>query len=140
MRILILGYCFVLTVLSTQLKPQKSKEESIAAGEEIYQDFCVQCHLNSGEGVSGVFPPLKSSDYLLNNIEKSIAGIKYGLKGKIIVNGEIYLGQGGNQFQKSDQYELFEKGEKIIDSYTNEVIGNVETSLGLLGIDAPERM
>ena len=51
-----------------------------------------------------------------------------------IVNGEIYLGQGGNQFQKADQYELFEKGEKIIDSYTNEVIGNVETSLGLLEI------
>jgi len=51
-----------------------------------------------------------------------------------IVNGEIYLGQGGNQFQKSDQYELFEKGEKIIDSYTNEVIGNVETSLGLIEI------
>ena len=51
-----------------------------------------------------------------------------------IVNGEIYLGQGGNQFQEADQYELFEKGEKIIDSYTNEVIGNVETSLGLVEI------
>ena len=51
-----------------------------------------------------------------------------------IVNGEIYLGQGGSQFQKADQYELFEKGEKIIDSYTNEVIGNVETSLGLVEI------
>ena len=51
-----------------------------------------------------------------------------------ISNGEIYLGQGGNQFQKSDKYELFEKGEKIIDSYTNEVIGNVETSLGLVEI------
>ncbi len=51
-----------------------------------------------------------------------------------IVNGEIYLGQGGNQFQKSDKYELFEKGEKIIDSYTNEIIGNVETSLGLVEI------
>ena len=51
-----------------------------------------------------------------------------------ITNGEIYLGQGGNQFQKSDKYELFEKGEKIIDSYTNEVIGNVETSLGLVEI------
>ena len=51
-----------------------------------------------------------------------------------IVNGEIYLGQGGNQFKKSDQYELFEKGEKIIDTYTNEVIGTVETSLGLVEI------
>jgi len=51
-----------------------------------------------------------------------------------IINGEIYLGQGGNQFKKSDKYELFEKGEKIIDTYTNEVIGTVETSLGLIEI------
>ena len=51
-----------------------------------------------------------------------------------VVNGEIYLGQGGSQFTKGDKYEIFQKGEKIIDSYTNEVIGNVETSIGLIEI------
>ena len=51
-----------------------------------------------------------------------------------IVNGEIYLGQGGSQFTKGEKYEIFQKGEKIIDSYTNEVIGNVETSIGLIEI------
>ena len=51
-----------------------------------------------------------------------------------VVNGEIYLGQGGNQFTKGEKYEIFQKGEKIIDSYTNEVIGNVETSIGLIEI------
>ena len=51
-----------------------------------------------------------------------------------VVNGEIYLGQGGSQFTKGEKYEIFQKGEKIIDSYTNEVIGNVETSIGLIEI------
>jgi mono/diheme cytochrome c family protein len=90
MKVFSLFYFIIVGVITTYLFQEKTKKESIAAGQEIYQDFCVQCHLNSGEGVSGVFPPLKSSDYLLNNIEKSIAGIKYGLKGKIVVNDEIY--------------------------------------------------
>ena len=41
---------------------------------------------------SGVFPPLKNSDYLFENINRSIAGIKYGLKGEITVNDEVYDG------------------------------------------------
>lgn len=50
------------------------------------------------------------------------------------VNNELYLGQGGNQFKKDDTYEIFEKGEKIIDSYTKEVLGNVETLKGKVKI------
>ena len=53
-----------------------------------------------------------------------------------ISNGEIYLGQGGKQFKKGQQYEVFEKGEKIIDSYTNEVIWNVETSVSKIEISS----
>ena len=53
-----------------------------------------------------------------------------------ISNGEIYLGQGGKQFKKGQKYEVYEKGEKIIDSYTNEVIGNVETSVGKIEISS----
>ncbi len=53
-----------------------------------------------------------------------------------ISSGEIYLGQGGKQFKKGQQYEVFEKGDKIIDSYTNEVIGNVETSVGIIEISS----
>ena len=53
-----------------------------------------------------------------------------------ISNGEIYLGQGGKQFKNGQQYEVFEKGEKIIDSYTNEVIGNVETSVSKIEISS----
>ena len=92
MRILIPFYLLFLSLLSIALRPQKSKAESIAAGQEIYKDFCVQCHLSNGEGVSGVFPPLKASDYLFEDINRSIKGIKYGLKGEITVNDENYDG------------------------------------------------
>jgi len=97
MKVFIVVYLLTVGVFTTLLFQEKTKEDSIIAGQEIYQDFCVQCHLTSGEGVSGVFPPLKSSDYLLNNIEKSIAGLKYGLRGKIIVNDETYNGVMLNQ-------------------------------------------
>ena len=86
MRLFAFLYCLAVAVFSTHLKPQNSKAECIAAGKEIYRDFCVQCHLFNGEGVSGVFPPLKASDYLFENINRSIAGIKYGLKGEISWN------------------------------------------------------
>ena len=48
--------------------------------------------MTSGQGVLGVFPPLKNSDYLFNKIDLSIAGIKYGLKGQITVNDKNYNG------------------------------------------------
>ena len=92
MKVFGLIYFLLVGTVALSLSQKKTKEESILAGQEIYQDFCVQCHLTSGEGVSGVFPPLKASDYLLDNIEKSIAGVKYGLRGKITVNDEVYDG------------------------------------------------
>ena len=75
--------------ISMHLYQQKPLEQSIADGEEIYSDFCLQCHMANGKGVPGSFPPLANSDYL-NNIDQSIHAIKFGLKGPITVNGESY--------------------------------------------------
>jgi mono/diheme cytochrome c family protein len=95
---LLFAWIFVMALLQgVALYQDKPLEKSITDGEEIYQDFCLQCHLDSGDGVSGVFPPLAKSDYLLNNIDLSIKGIKYGLSGPIVVNGEKYDGLMQNQ-------------------------------------------
>ncbi len=77
------------TGLSLFLYQQKPLAQSIADGEEIYIDFCMQCHMTNGEGVPGTFPPLANSDYLLD-IEKTIYALKFGLKGPITVNGKAY--------------------------------------------------
>ena len=92
MKLFISVYFITVGLFTSVFFQEKTKEESIESGAELYQDFCVQCHLGNGAGVAGVFPPLKDSDYLFNNIEKSIAGIKYGLRGPITVNEENYDG------------------------------------------------
>ncbi len=100
------------------LYQKKPLEQSIADGKEIYNDFCVQCHLDNGEGVSGVFPPLAKSDYLLNNIEMSIRGLKYGLSGPIVVNGEEY--DGVMQNQGLDNLEIADVMNFILNNWGNE--------------------
>lgn len=135
MKVFSLFYFIIVGIITSYLFQEKTKKESIAEGQEIYQDFCVQCHLNSGEGVSRVFPPLKSSDYLLNNIEKSIAGIKYGLKGKIIVNGEIYnsvmLNQGLENEEIADvmNYILNEWGNSFKKQITAQYVIEIQKTV-----------
>ena len=89
MRLLFSFLLTAFSITSFRVYQQKPLEQSIADGKEIYTDFCLQCHMAKGEGVKGAFPPLAKSDYL-NDIDKSIHAIKYGLKGPIKVNGVSY--------------------------------------------------
>ena len=99
------------------LYQQKPLNQSIADGEEIYADFCLQCHMDNGQGVPGSFPPLAKSDYL-KNIDQSIHAIKYGLKGPITVNGKSYnsnmISQGLDEEEIADvmNYNLRSWGNK----------------------------
>ena len=135
MRLLIVGYLLIVGGTTALLYQEKTKEESIVAGEEIYQDFCLQCHLTTGAGVSGVFPPLKDSDYLMNNIDKSIAGIKFGLKGEIVVNDEIYDGvmvkQGLDDEEIADvmNYILNQWGNSYDAQITTQQVSEVQKSV-----------
>lgn len=135
MRLLIVGYLLIVGGTTASLYQEKTKEESIVAGEEIYQDFCLQCHLTTGVGVSGAFPPLKNSDYLMNNIDKSIAGIKFGLKGEIVVNDEIYDGvmakQGLDNEEIADvmNYILNQWGNSFDAQITTQQVSEVQKSV-----------
>lgn len=68
------------TVVSTLLSP----------GKEIYMDFCIQCHGANGKGDDKNFPPLDGSDYLKTKRSASIAAVKFGQNGVIIVNKKKY--------------------------------------------------
>ena len=135
MKITVFIYLISLGIFSSILFQNKTKKESIKAGSEIYQDFCLQCHLSTGIGVSGVFPPLKASDYLLKNTSLSIAGIKYGLKGKIIVNNEEYDGimvrQGLDDEEVADvmNYILNEWGNKTSAFITPDQVSKISKSI-----------
>lgn len=90
MKQFIIGYLLVVGILTNVLFQDKELEESMQRGSEIYADFCITCHLDTGKGVESVFPPLAASDYLMNKREESIFGVKYGRSGDMVVNGVTY--------------------------------------------------
>lgn len=65
-------------------------QESIKKGQEVYNSYCMSCHMSEGEGIPGAFPPLAGADYLMEDKERSIRVVMYGLEGEIVVNGTTY--------------------------------------------------
>ncbi|SFV20506.1 cytochrome c oxidase subunit 2 [Pseudidiomarina donghaiensis] len=61
------------------LSMSMSKDELMELGERIYLGSCAACHQPSGEGIPGVFPSLKGTDMVLNDIDGHI---------DIVVNGK----------------------------------------------------
>ena len=90
MKLIVPLFAFILFALGFSLYQEPELKESIKRGSEIYSDFCVNCHMDNGEGVPNSFPPLAASDFLIKNRAASIHAVKFGLKGEIIVNGITY--------------------------------------------------
>lgn len=79
---------FILEKEATYFKVGKIKIQD--SGQEIYTDFCVQCHGANGKGDGLQFPPLAGSDWLSKKRTQSIHAVKFGQKGEIIVNGKKF--------------------------------------------------
>jgi nitrite reductase (NO-forming) len=80
----------VSTLLSFQQKPKFNLNESIARGKNIYVAQCITCHMEAGEGIEGVYPPLAKSDYLMADKKRSAQQVLYGATGEMKVNGKVY--------------------------------------------------
>ena len=125
-------YCISVFGFLSYMNQEKPLKQSIEDGSEIYQDFCLQCHLDNGKGGVNVFPPLAQSDYLKNNIEASIRGVKYGIRGEITVNGKSYNGvmtkQGLDDEEVADvmNYILNNWGNKAEEQITESQVMQLE--------------
>lgn len=62
----------------------------MVTGQDLYIQYCSNCHQADGTGLAQLYPPLAKSDYLKENLVKSICSMKYGLMGEIEVNGVKY--------------------------------------------------
>lgn len=61
-------------------------------GAKVYATVCSACHLASGEGVPGVFPPVVESEWVTGDERQLIKIILHGVMGEMMVNGEVYSG------------------------------------------------
>ena len=92
--------------------------QKFASGKQVYDDFCITCHMPNGKGIPNAFPPLDNSDYLKEKRTESIRAIKYGLKGKITVNGKTYNSVMTKQGLSNE--EIVDVMNYITNSWTNE--------------------
>lgn len=76
---------------SFTLKEQDNKlKASMEAGKSTYAAVCVACHMDAGQGIASVFPPVAKSDYLMEDSDRAIKNLIKGLSGEIEVNGVKY--------------------------------------------------
>ncbi len=69
-------------------------KKNFMAGQEIYhrEGSCMTCHRGDGNGLAPAFPPIAKSPWL-NDKDRSIKIVLYGLMGPIEVNGLKFDGQ-----------------------------------------------
>ena len=67
----------------------KNLQESMKRGKEVYTLYCQNCHMEKGEGMEGVNPPLAKTTYL-KDTKKNIGIILNGQTGEVVVNGKKY--------------------------------------------------
>lgn len=66
-------------------------DPSLAKGQATFERVCTACHLPTGEGMPGVFPPVKKSDYFKKATPAQLVKLlDNGLTGEVLVNGQKY--------------------------------------------------
>ena len=68
--------------------------------------YCSNCHMENGEGLKGLIPPLAKADYLTNFRADLPCIIRKGQKGKIVVNGVEYGQQEMLPIAKLTDFEI----------------------------------
>jgi mono/diheme cytochrome c family protein len=91
-RTFLLSAMAATCMLSSFLLKDKDLQESIKRGEQVYSVNCSSCHMENGAGLTGTFPPLAQSDYLMADSKRAIRQIKNGVDDEMMVNGITYYG------------------------------------------------
>ena len=68
---------------------ENTLQQSMKRGESLYSTNCSSCHMPTGEGLGGAFPPLANSSWLKNQ-KKIIGVVLKGLEGEVTINDEVY--------------------------------------------------
>jgi len=95
MRQILLIFSFVLIGCHNNDEPSlkhlsKPSLSEDLTGSQLYMKYCAFCHQKDAKGIIGVFPPIKDSDYFLEDPKRAIHNILFGQSETIVVNGETY--------------------------------------------------
>jgi cytochrome c551 len=104
---------------STSTSSSTKFEQYFIQGEQLYIKNCSNCHQKTGAGLGLLYPPLKQSDFMTNNLEQVICLIRNGKDGELIVNGKSY-NQSMPAIPSLTDLEIAEIATYIYNSWENE--------------------
>ena len=84
------GLLLVFVSLLVGTIVQSCNRHPYVQGERLYQAWCANCHMEQGQGLKGLIPPLDGADYLRSNLDDLACIVYYGMDGAIVVNGKEY--------------------------------------------------
>ena len=93
-------------------------EDLMKKGKAVYVQ-CIACHQTNGEGITGAFPPLAKSDYMLADIDRMIKTILNGTFDAITVNGTEYPGNTMTKFTHLSDDDIAAVATYILNSWGN---------------------
>ncbi len=76
----------ILAIGSCDYKPRNQ-------GRALYEKECQSCHMEQGQGLGKLFPPVAKSDYVLQHKDQLACLIRNGIAGDMLVNGQLYSGE-----------------------------------------------
>ncbi|OEK03905.1 hypothetical protein BFP97_16225 [Roseivirga sp. 4D4] len=110
-------------------------KKSMEDGKGTYNAVCIACHMDSGQGIPNVFPPLAKSDYLMEDVDRAIESLIKGLSGEITVNevkyNQVMPASGLNDKDIADvlNYVMNSWGNKAKSTLTAAKVAKVRASL-----------
>jgi mono/diheme cytochrome c family protein len=94
--------------------------DPIARGRRVYTNNCQVCHMQTGTGVPGVYPPLAGADWVGKSPEILVRLVLNGLVGEIVVNGNTYNAAMNAFGQQLSDREIAEVLSYIRNTWGNE--------------------
>ncbi|MDZ4715388.1 MAG: cytochrome c [Cytophagales bacterium] len=113
----VLSVTLLIILSSFQKTPPFDLKSSMVRGKEIYMTNCITCHMDLGQGIEGIYPPLAKSDYLMADKRRSIQQVLYGVSGEIKVNGKPYN-------MEMTGFSLSDKEASDVLNYVRNTFGN----------------
>lgn len=121
----------ISAVSCTQNREDVKLKQYMVQGQILYRQHCSNCHQENGQGLGKLYPPLAQSDYMLASVKRSVCGIKNGINGEIVVNGERY-NQAMNGYPQLTDIEIAEITTYIYNSWEN--------NEGLIAVDTVSQL
>lgn len=112
----VLPVLFFVGLLVGSLFVFKTEEQ----GKMVYEKHCSGCHMEKGQGLANLIPPIRASDWIAKNPAQIACIIRHGQKGAIQVNGKTY-NQPMQANTKLSEVEIYNVVNYLLSNFGNKI-------------------